>query len=143
MSKKYKMNMTRPEFLSTFILDDPDERVYSFKELEELIPASHDLIYCTYCALMDADIAKRDIEFVNADNEENNVLIRLRNKEIAKRIKETCHKEKVRIGEKKYRLAIELKGSQVYVSVTLTNPEVLENTIIQTDQYSDPEDFEE
>lgn len=140
-NKQYKLNMTRPEFLSSFILEDPEKRVYSFEELARLIPASHDLIYCTYCVLMESNIYQSDMEFVNADDEDN-IVIRLRDKATAKRVKETCNKEKIRIGEKKYKLIVDVKGPHVYVSIKLTNPEVLQNTIMQVDQYSDPEDFE-
>ena len=142
MWKPYKMNMTRPEFLSTFLLDDPDEKVYSFEELSRLIPACLDLIYCTYCALIEANIFQSDIEYVNADDEDT-VMIKLHKKELAKKIKDTCHKDKVRIGEKIYKLKVDHKNSTIFVSIKLTNPEVLENTIMQVDQYTDPEDFED
>lgn len=135
MAKPYKLNMTRPEFLTTFIADS-DNHLYSISELREIIPASHDMIYCTYCALIEADIHKSDISYVNADAD-NSVVIKLRDKDIARKIKETCHKDTVRIGEKKYKLHVSQKGSHIFIEIKLTNPEVLENNIIQMDQYSE------
>lgn len=141
-NKKYKLNMTRPEFLSAFLAVGSDD-VYTFEELSRIIPASHDLIYCAYCALIEANIEKSDINYVNADDD-NSIVIRLKSKEVAKRIKSTCHKETIRIGEKKYKLIVDLKDSNVFVEIKLLNPEVLQNQIIPGNaSYTDPEDFED
>ena len=141
-NKKYKLNMTRPEFLSAFIMDGSNN-VYTFEELSRIIPASHDLIYCAYCALIEANIEKSDINYVNAD-EDDIIVIRLNSKDIAKRIKSSCNKEKVRIGEKEYKLIIDIKGSNVFVEAKLLNPEVLQNQMLPNNSsYLDPEDFED
>lgn len=141
MGKKYKLNMTRPEFLSTFLAVG-SSNIISFEEMARLIPASHDLIYCAYCALIEANISRSDINYVNADDE--SIVIRLNSKDTAKSIKSTCNKERIRIGDKKYKLIVDLKGNNIFVEIKLLNPEVLNSQIIPTeDSYVEPEDFDD
>lgn len=131
--KEYKMNMTRSEFLSTFAVDGSDSML-SFDELNDIFPGSYDIIYCTYSALIEADIYKTDIDYVNIDADDD-VVIKLHNKATAKKIKESFRGNKIRIGEKIYKLEVTAKNTFVYVSVVLTNPEILGCTIIDLNDY--------
>lgn len=131
--KKYKMNMTRPEFLSKFLPANGD-KIMSFEELKLVLPELYDLVYCTYTALMEADIMKEDIDYVSAD-EDNNVVVKLYSKSMAKTIRDLFKREFIHIGEKIYKIGISTKASQVFISVVLTNPEVLHETIIGPSDY--------
>ena len=139
LGKQHKLNMTRPEFLSVFFNHEIDSDAFTFHELSKLLPNSHDLIYCTYTALMEANIYKSDIEFANPDDE-NVVVLMVRDKSTAKRIKKTCNKEVIRIGSKQYKIKIEVADHLVYISITLTNPDEYV-TFMDMNQYSNPVEY--
>lgn len=125
--KEYKLKMTRPEFLSVFINNGREIR--SFEDIRKILPDYYDLIYCTYCAILEADIDKSDISYVSI-GEENDVVIKLMDKKLPKMIRDCCQRSKVRLGEKIYKLDVRAKDKYLYVTAELTNPEVLSHTII-------------
>ena len=109
MKKKYKMNMTRPEFLDLFI----DE--YNEACIGKIIPDQSNLIYAMYTVLLESDLMKSNIEQVDYDD--NTIVVKMSHKTIAKEVKENYHGETIRFGYDTYNLHV--KVDKVYVYVTL------------------------
>lgn len=128
--KPYKLNMTRPEFLC--VCADRDSDNITMKDLQKLLPASRDLIYCIYTVLMDSNISSSDIISVDMDNE-NGAVIQFYHKSVAKKVKENFSKKKIIIGDKEYKASVKHKSNCVFVAVELMNPEVLDQPIIEFD----------
>lgn len=124
--RDYKLRMTRPEFLAAFV--EGRNIFRSIQQISELLPDHYDTIYCVYSAIMNADISADDIKYVQVDDEEN-IIIKLQNKAIAKQIKNTCKNKQVRLGDRYYDVTLKIKDVYVYADVKLRNPEALDHMI--------------
>lgn len=136
-SRRYKVkhehrtSLTRMEYLSLFVCNE-DGTLKSFEDICKVLPISYSLIYCSFFALLRANVCKDDINYVDID-EENNVLVVFNNKKIAQTVEDDIDGAKTTMGEQIYRTSVEVKGRNVHFSVRLTNPEVLNHTILPQD----------
>lgn len=105
----YKLDMTRPMFLTCFIdVCGSDE-----KEIEKVIPSQSKLIHVAYTVLMEHNFSKKDIHSVHCDGE--SVVVKLASKALASHVKEMCHKEEVRLGMYYYKIRVKAKDRYVYI----------------------------
>ena len=123
----YKYPMTRPDFLSVFICDG--EELKSFDDVQKILPSYYDLIYCAYSAMMASGIHKSDINYVDIDDDDN-LVIKVDTKDLARKIVETCPVDIIRIGDKRYKVSVKNKDRHLTVKIKLTNPEVLDHMIL-------------
>lgn len=107
----YKLDMTRPMFLTRFI--DMDRSAES--GLEQIIPNQSKLIHAAYTVLMEHNFNKKDVLAVHCDDE--SVMVKLASKTLAKQVKEMFHKEEVRLGMYYYKVRVKLKDQYVYISI--------------------------
>lgn len=113
--KDYKLNMTRPEFLKKFLTDTDSIKDITLEDLERILPGCANLIYVCYSCIMECDLEKSDITYVNCDGE--SVVIRLANKQLVKQIKAACHKTRYRLGLNYFIAKIKTDGTYVFVSI--------------------------
>lgn len=113
--KSYKLNMTRPEFLKKFLTDSDDISDITMADMERIIPGCSNLIYVCYSCIMECDLDKSDITYVNCDGE--SVVIRLANKQLVKQVKAACHKERYRLGMNWFTAKVKTDGTYVFISI--------------------------
>ena len=113
--KKYKMNMTRPEFLMKFLTGADDNHQITVDDLENIIPGGSRVIYVCYSCIIESDLDRSQITYVNYDGE--NVMIKLSSKQLAKDVKELCNKDTIRLGTSMYKIHIKQDGAYLYVSI--------------------------
>lgn len=113
--KKYKMNMTRPEFLMKFLTGADDNHQITVDDLENIIPGGSRVIYACYSCIIESDLDRSQITYVNYDGE--NVMIKLSSKQLAKDVKELCNKDTIRLGTSMYKIHIKQDGAYLYVSI--------------------------
>lgn len=114
--KEFKLNMTRPEFLKRILTNCDNDHSITEDDLTQLMHRGEPLPYCSYSALMEADIEPDDITYINIDDE--SVVVKLSSKQLAKRIKETCNKEMMRVGITYYKVKVKQDGTYVIITVT-------------------------
>ena len=117
--KDYKLNMTRPEFLKKF-LTNSDEHEITEEDLERVVPGYSQLIYACYTRIIESDLDRSSIKYVNCDGE--SVVLKLGSKSQAKLIKENCHKEIIRLGSIYYKIKVKVDGVHVFVSIEPNDP---------------------
>lgn len=113
--RKCKLNMTRPEFLLKFLTSTEDPLDVTVENMERIIPTGSKLIYAAYSCIMESDLHRTDITYINMDDE--SIVMKLSSKNIAKRIKEECNKEMIRFGDKVYKVHVKIDGTYVFVSI--------------------------
>lgn len=121
--KEFKLNMTRPEFLRRILSNCDDSHMIDEEDLNRLLDKGHTLPYCCYTAIMEANILPEDITYINIDEE--SVVVKLINKDVAKRIKNAAHKEIIRLGTIYYKIKVKVDGT--YVIVTATKDHTLDD----------------
>ena len=94
--KKYKMNMTRPEFLMKFLTGADDSHQITEDDLEHIIPGGSRVIYACYSCILESDLDRSQIVYVNFDGK--HVMIKLTSKQLAKSVKDACNKDTIRLG---------------------------------------------
>ena len=92
--KKYKVNLTRPEFMNVF-LDN-----YTMETMDPIIPDQCNLIYTIYSVLLESNLKRSDIKQVSCDGE--TVVVKLSSKTMVKDVVSKFHKEIIRFGVKYY-----------------------------------------
>ena len=112
--KEFKLNMTRPEFLKRILTNCDNDHSINESDLTRLLDKGHPLPYCCYSAIMEANIEPEDITYINIDEE--SVVVKLSSKSLAKKVKETCNKETMRLGLTIYKLKVKYDGP--YITVT-------------------------
>lgn len=123
--RKHKLNMTRPEFLLKFLTSSEDPLDITMDDMEHVIPKGSKLIYACYNCIIDCNLHKNDITYVNIDDDDT-LVIKLSSKAIAKQIKENYNKEMIRFGDKMYKLHIKIDGTYLFVSIEVDH-EIDEN----------------
>lgn len=113
--KKYKMNMTRPEFLMKFLTGADDNHQITVDDLENIIPGGSRVIYACYSCIIESDLDRSQITYVNYDGK--NVMIKLSSKQLAKDVKDQCNKDTIRLGTSMYKIHIKQDGAYLYVSI--------------------------
>lgn len=113
--KSYKLNMTRPEFLKKFLTDSDDTRDITLEDLERILPGCANLIYVCYSCIMECNLEKSDITYVNCD--QDSVVIRVSSKQLAKQIRENSHKERYRLGINYFKAKVKIDNTYVFVSI--------------------------
>lgn len=109
MSKKYKMDMSRPEFLDLFIEE------YTETEIGKVIPSQSNLIYTMYTVILESDLARSNIESVSYDEE--TVVVKFKNKSTAKEVRDRYKKETIRLGYDIYQIDIKVDKAYLYISL--------------------------
>jgi len=87
---------------------------FSEDNLEKVVSKQSKLIYAAYTVLVEHDFKESDICAVNCDDD--SVMIKLASKDLAKQVKERCHREEVRVGVYYYKLKVKVKDQYVYIS---------------------------
>ena len=113
--KKYKLNMTRPEFLMKFLTGADDNHQITVDDLENIIPGGSRVIYACYSCIIESDLDRSQITYVNYDGK--NVMLKLSSKQLAKDVKELCNKDTIRLGTSMYKIHIKQDGAYLYVSI--------------------------
>lgn len=113
--KKYKMNMTRPEFLMKFLTGADDNHQITVDDLENIIPGGSRVIYACYSCIIESDLDRSQITYVNYDGK--NVMLKLSSKQLAKDVKDLCNKDTIRLGTSMYKIHIKQDGAYLYVSI--------------------------
>lgn len=114
--KEHKLNMTRPEFLKRILTNCDNSHLIDEDDLTQLLDRGHALPYCCYTAIMEANIEPEDITYINIDDE--SVVVKLSSKQLAKRVKETCNKDMVRLGTTFYKIKVKIDGTYIIVTAT-------------------------
>ena len=117
--KAYKLNMTRPEFMNRLLTHCDDSYVITEDDLKNAVGTSGDIQYCAYTVLMEFNLGRDEILFINKDEE--SVVVKLPSKSLAKEIKAAWNKELMRIGLMMYRVKVKADGPYVIISVHLDN----------------------
>ena len=113
--KKYKLNMTRPEFLMKFLTGADDSHQITEDDLEHIIPGGSRVIYACYSCILESDLDRSQIVYVNFDGK--HVMIKLTSKQLAKSVKDACNKDTIRLGTVTYKIHVKQEGAYLYVSV--------------------------
>ena len=112
----HKLKMTRPEFLKKFLTESGNSHDITMEDLERVVPGSSKLIYTAYTIIMEQDADSKDIKYVNCDDD--SVVIKFASKNIVKDIKESWHKEMIRLGAYFYKIKVKTDGLLVYISIS-------------------------
>ena len=110
--KKYKLNLTRPEFMESF-LDDINK-----ESLDPIIPEQTNLIYTIYSVLLESDLKKSDIKQVSCDGE--TIVVKLASKSMVNNVVSKFHKELIRFGFDYYHINIKTDKCYLFVDLTKT-----------------------
>lgn len=122
MSKKHKLNTTRPEFLMNLMTGgDNDFDALTTSDMKRHICDNGHISYCVYTALMEANIDKHDIVSTNDDGE--SIAITFRSKKIAKSVRDMCKDAVVRYGESKYQVRMKVRDNHLIAEVSEVNPD--------------------
>ncbi|WP_301067110.1 hypothetical protein [uncultured Duncaniella sp.] len=114
------MKTTRPEFLLE-LMSGGDYGALDMGGMKKAFQDTNALCYCVYTVLMEADIDKSDIEFVNNDGE--SIAIKFRNKTIPVEVKKLCNKEVVRYGKHKYKVKLKVRDKNLIAEVKQLEPD--------------------
>lgn len=115
--KEFKLNMTRPEFMKRILTKCDRNHQITESDFEAMASAGYTPQYCCYTVLMEANLHPDDILQIHDDSE--TVVVKLTSKQLAKRVKELFHKERLRLGNDVYKIKVKLDGTYIFVSAKL------------------------
>ncbi|MDE6040241.1 MAG: hypothetical protein K2F99_01555 [Muribaculaceae bacterium] len=115
MSRKYKLDVTRPEFLLQMMSDGDVDRLDE-DSMHKVLHEASELSYVVYTVLMETDPKKCDIIKVSNDGEA--IAIQFASKSQAKNIGELCNGETVRFGKSHYEVKAKVRDKYVIFSAT-------------------------
>lgn len=128
--KKYKVNLTRPEFMDVF-LDN-----YTMETMDPIIPDQCNLIYTIYSVLLESNLKRSDIKQVSCDGE--TVVVKLSSKTMVKDVVSKFHKEIIRFGVKYYKIHMKTDRCYLYVDLIETEAptyDTLDNNASEVSQF--------
>ncbi len=112
--KKYKLNMTRPEFLYNFFREVDFANPFSEKTISKVIPSKAILIYIAYCVILESNLDYKSINMYNCDDE--TVVIKLIDKKFAKTVCENADTRDIHCNNSDYKVSVKRDGSYLYIT---------------------------
>lgn len=131
MGKKYKLNVTRPEFLLQ-MMTGGDVNQLDDDNMRRALHDTNALSYVVYTVLMEANPKKVDMSEVSNDGEA--IAIRFDSKSTAKKISAECRESTVRYGRRLY--AVHTKVRDEYIIFTTDD-------VTPDDEPDNEEEFED
>lgn len=114
MSGKYKLDVTRPEFMLQMMSDGDVDRLDN-SSMKKVLYDTSTLSYVVYTAMMETDPKKAEFEDIINDGE--SIAVRFKSKSQAKKVAAACDNKKVRYGFGKYIISTKVRDNYTIFTV--------------------------